>query len=83
MDHSEFREEVEEGLLTSAGISQYIFLNVSTKEEREKLNKAGIFSAVEILEGNYYAEQVPVIASVVAEWNKRLGFECFYERMFR
>jgi len=83
MDHSEFREKVECGHLTVAGVSQYIMLNVATRKELDKLRDARIFSAVEIIEGRYHAEQVPVVREVVEAWNKRLGFECIYEDFFR
>lgn len=77
MDYAEFEKEVNSGTFTLAGISHYVFLHVSTRQELTELHSVGIFSPVEILNGNYTKEQAPVVDRIVKEWNKRLGFQCF------
>ena len=77
MNHEDFRERNENGLVEASEAAHYIAKNVATSEEMLDLADVGIYNIADIIEGRYYAEQEPAATAFMRLINERFGWKFF------
>lgn len=76
IDHTEFQDAAEEGLVDADRAARYIMGYVATRDELNGLLDECL-TIQDMLNGGYTGDQEHDVHTLMRKWNERLGFRFF------